>query len=369
MKKRLVLLISLALFVNACAKKNSPSRVGSGGGQVQTQTDSQPAEKAAEKLTPEQQKLKDEADAKALLDKAELEKAEAEKKRLADNAAAAQAATTAGAEAGAATESTSPGSTTAAATSPQAEQRHEVPDIDFEEAPSVHDHAQPDGVSVQTGSLGYTNNSLKLAEDKNRVAQVLSLGYLDKELIETAVYCYNGATSVVKKETMSQLFLLPSSQMLVQARTSSDQLEFVLNSCEALPQGMTKNFFELFRASLAGHAQLKPLNEAQKKYLETIAFVDLKVGAIDSHIEFVSSDGSLKETIKTSVVCVPQLKSKSQMREELNQDKKVKNRITLVAGSTLFLNRPIEAKDESGREIKSLPQVGGKPRVVISCKK
>lgn len=358
MKKRLVLLISLALFVNACAKKNSPSRVGSGAGQVQTQTESQPAEKAddkaAEKLTPEQQKLKEEA--------------EAEKKRLADDAAAAQAAVTTPQSIPTEVENRDSQPPTRKAPT-QAEQRHEAPEIDFEEAPSVQNHIQQDGVSVQAGSLGYTQNSLKLAEDKNRVAQVLSLGYLDKELIEAAVYCYNGATSVVKKESMSQLFLLPSSQMLVQARASGDQLEFVLNSCEALPQGVTKNFFELFRASLAGNAQLKPLDEAQKKYLATISFVDLKVGAVDSHIEFVSSDGSLKETIKTSVVCVLQLKNKAQMREELNQDKKVKNRITLVAGSTLFLNRPIEAKDESGQEIKNLPQVGGKPRVVISCKK
>ncbi len=57
------------------------------------------------------------------------------------------------------------------------------------------------------------------------------------------------------------------------------------------------------------------------------------------------------------------------MKEDQTQDKKVKNRITISAGSTLYFNRPLDAKDQKGRTLRSLPEIAGKGGVVVSCKK
>lgn len=385
MKNLVIVALASAVFFSSCAKKNSSAKVGSGGGQNRTENADTAAGKADAKADP------------SLLAQADgaLTSTTTTTLPSINGAGNASGSTTTADPSAVATSDSTPvpgtasvgtGSATATGSSATGDSASAQDDRELNDIESAVGHADvaiegedsgsdevTSDVQTNVGSLGYKQNILKLTKGNNRVSQVLSLGLVEKELIETVTYCWNGKNDQLptEKDKLTQFYLLPSGRALVEERGSAaGSTDYVLNSCEALPQTTDKNYFEGIRTYLEMDPEelKKKITAEQIAKLKQFEFVDLEAGSA-SREEYVSSDGTTLEAIKTSISCVETLKAKKLMKAEVDADKKVKNRITISSGTTIYFQRPLEAKDEKGRVLKNLSEIGGKAYVVISCGK
>lgn len=377
MKNLVIVALASAVFFSSCAKKNSSAKVGSGGGQNRTENADTTAGKADEKADP------------SLLAQADGALTSTTTTTLpsingAGNASGStvtpdpSAVVTSGSTPVPGTTNVGTGSSSGSTSTQDDQDLNDIEsavgnaDVAIDGEDSGSDEVASD-VQTNVGSLGYKQNILKLTKGNNRVAQVLSLGLVEKELIETVTYCWNGKNDQLptEKDKLTQFYLLPSGRALVEERGSTaGTTDYVLNSCEALPQATDKNYFEGIRTYVGMDPDelKKKITAEQIAKLKQFEFVDLEAGSA-SREEYVSSDGTTLEAIKTSISCVETLKAKKLMKAEVDADKKVKNRITIASGTTIYFQRPLEAKDEKGRVLKNLSEIGGKAYVVISCGK
>jgi len=246
-----------------------------------------------------------------------------------------------------------------------------------DEAESSDDEADPKvsgKTSSEAGALasnavnavatagGYHKAQMTTEETKNRRYQIAFLEVTNNQKLPLGVFCYDGDQSKIPSgegnKDAPKMYLLPESQALIEVsnvNTKEVDLEnfgddgketsqYLLNTCTGDSGKLKKESF----------TKAKDYN-----------VYTLKKG--EHRIDFFRQDSKDRERTEVSVACVSEFKPSAQMEKE-EENKKVKNRITLIGGSTLLFDQPIDYKELSGKKMSEVnPAL--KRHIVINCKK